>query len=245
MTQPAVTCRRDHAASRRALQRSLTARRASDCSRRSRSSSLCSGGCQPPRRRRGAIAAAVAKSGRSSRRLPPCSGFYLPRPRLDTIMSLVSDTEMSKELRQRIRAVFLHPEESYPLREAARLVGVPVATLRREVRTGDRDARKERGAWRFTWRQVAFIAFDRWSLVEIHEALGADAASALPPLLALRTVTVQLPEFIVRALEITAADDETTVDDALHYELIEFAGCAADHLARRIPGFRQAYLYPG
>jgi hypothetical protein len=146
---------------------------------------------------------------------------------------------------ERIRVIFLHPESSYGLREAARLVGVPVATLRRDVRAGYRDARKERGAWTFTWRQVAFLAFDRWSLAEIHEALGKDAARVLPPLLSLRAVTFRLPEFIVRALELMAADESTTVDDVLHYELVEFAGSMADRVSRRIPGFRRAYLFPG
>ena len=87
--------------------------------------------------------------------------------------------------------------------------------------------------------------FERWSLAEIHEALGPDAGNVLPPLLSLRTVHIRLPEFIVRALEMTARDDDTTLDDVLHPELIDFAGIAADHYGSRIRGYREAYFYPG
>jgi hypothetical protein len=97
----------------------------------------------------------------------------------------------------------------------------------------------------FLWRQAVYIALERWTLAEIEDALGDAAATVLPPLLALRTVTVRLPEFIVRALEAVAAEDCTTLDAALHGELIDFAGTHLTHLQERIPGYRQAYLFPG
>jgi len=81
-------------------------------------------------------------------------------------------------------------------------------------------------------------------LAEIQDALGTDAAGVLPPLLALRSVTLRLPEYIVRAFEVIAADGGTTVDAALGLELTEFAG---QHLARlegAIPGYREAYMFP-
>ena len=86
---------------------------------------------------------------------------------------------------------------------------------------------------------------DKWSLVEIQDALGSDAANVLPPLLALRAVTVRLPEHIIRAFEVIAADAGTTVDAALGSELIEFAGAHLTDLQETIPGYRQAYLFPG
>lgn len=146
--------------------------------------------------------------------------------------------------KQRIQTLFLQRAESYDLREAARLTGMTIAQLRREVRAG-RDASEIGRTLRFTWRQLAFIALDRWTLAEIHEALGADAATVLPPLLALRTVTVRLPEYVIRALETIAGDDGTTLDACLYGELVDFAGANCSRLARRIPGYRSAYLYPG
>jgi hypothetical protein len=101
------------------------------------------------------------------------------------------------------------------------------------------------GRWRFTWRQVAFIAFRQWTLTEIHDALGIDAKTVLPALLSLRTLTVQLPEYLVRAIEVSAASDDTTVDDWLLHELTDFAETVADRMEHVIPGFRRAYLFPG
>lgn len=67
----------------------------------------------------------------------------------------------------------------------------------------------------------------------------------LPPLLGLRAVTVRLPEFLVRAIEVSAATEDTTVDDWLHHELVDFAGTVADRIEGAVPGFRRAYLFPG
>jgi len=145
---------------------------------------------------------------------------------------------------ERIRSVFLHPAASYDLCEVARLTGVSASRLQREVRAGDRDACRNGRAWRFTWRQVAILALESWTLAEIQGALGADAARVLPPLLALRPVTVRLPEYVLRALETCAADRGTTLDHYLYGELIDFAGSMSDHLGHRIPGYRRAYFYP-
>src|SRR5256885_14227094 len=104
-------------------------------------------------------------------------------------------------MRQGIRALFLRPIESYDLAEVACLTGVSLRKLRRDVANGSSDAVKVRGVWRFTWRQAVYVAMERWTLAEIQEALGADAPAVLPPLLALRPVTLHLPEYLLRALE--------------------------------------------
>jgi hypothetical protein len=63
--------------------------------------------------------------------------------------------------------------------------------------------------------------------------------------LILRAVTVQLPEFVVRALETIASEERTTLDAALHGELIDFAGVVMERMESIAPGYRRAYLYPG
>jgi hypothetical protein len=147
--------------------------------------------------------------------------------------------------RTRIQALFLHPAESYRLSEAARLIGVSPGVLRREAEADEREAYRANGSWQFTWRQVAYIGLRRWTLTEIHDALGADAVTVLPSLLSLRSLTVQLPEYLVRALETMAAEAATTVDDWLHHELVDFAGTVVDRMEMILPGFRRAYLFPG
>lgn len=146
---------------------------------------------------------------------------------------------------QRIRELFLQRQPSYRLSEAARLLGMTRGRLEREAEADDRETYRINGRWRFTWRQVAYIALRQWTLADIHEALGADASAVLPPLLGLRVVTVRLPEYLVRAIEVSAASEEMTIDDWLHHELTDFAGTVASRMDRVIPGFRRAYLYPG
>jgi len=149
------------------------------------------------------------------------------------------------ERKQSIQTLFLQRAESYTLCEVARLTGTPARTLRREVARGGHDATKVRREWRFLWRQAVYVAMERWTLAEIQDALGDAAAGVLPPLLALRTVTFRLPEYVVLALESIAANDGTTVDHALYGELIDFAGTHLTRLDGSIPGYRRAYLYPG
>jgi hypothetical protein len=144
-----------------------------------------------------------------------------------------------------IRELFLQRKASYRLSEAGRLLSMTRKQLEREARADREEAYRTNGRWRFTWRQVACLAFRRWSLAEIHEALGCDAARTLPPLLKLRNITVRLPEYLVLAIEHEAASGDTTVDDWLYHELMDFAGNIATHMDRVIPGFRRAYLFPG
>src|SRR5438045_8913363 len=84
-----------------------------------------------------------------------------------------------------IRELFLQRRPSYQLSEAGRLLGMTRRQLEREARADHEDAYRANGRWRFTWRQVAHIAFRRWTLAEIHDALGTDAAAVLPPHLSL------------------------------------------------------------
>ena len=156
---------------------------------------------------------------------------------------------MSSELhtveQQHIRTLFLNRQPSYRLSEAARILGMTRGVLEREAKADQEDAYRVNGRWRFTWRQVAYIALRRWSLAQIHDALGSDATAVLPPLLGMRAVTVRLPEYLVRAIELSAASDDRTIDDWLHHELVDFAGTVANDMERAIPGFRRAYLFPG
>jgi hypothetical protein len=152
--------------------------------------------------------------------------------------------EAAMDQRESIRSLFLDKRESYGLPEVARLTGTPLRKLRREVAGNYRDGQKVGGFWRLTWRQAVDVALEAWTLAEIHDALGCDARAVLPPLLALRSVTVRLPEFILRALERIAAESNTTLDHALHGELIDFAGTMAGRMDRIAPGYRAAYLFP-
>jgi hypothetical protein len=147
--------------------------------------------------------------------------------------------------RLRIRELFLQRAESYSLREAAHIVGISERALRRQAEDDQREAYRSNGTWRFAWRQVAFIAMRRWTLAEIHDALGPDAETVLPSLLAMDTLAVRLPAFLVRAMKTAAARDAIPLDEWLRLELIDYAGTVVDEMEAIHPGFRQAYLFPG
>jgi hypothetical protein len=156
-----------------------------------------------------------------------------------------ASTSAPADQRARIRELFLHPSASYRLSHAARLIGVSRGVLRREAERDDREVYRANGRWCFSWRQVTYIALRRWTLAEIHDALGPAASTVLPPLLSLQTIAVRLPAFLVRAINHEAAEQQTTIDDWLHQELIDFAGTVAHRIERAIPGFRRAYFFPG
>lgn len=145
----------------------------------------------------------------------------------------------------RIQTLFLRPVESYRLAEGARLLEISPATLKREAEDDRREEYRLGDQWRFSWRQLACIALRRWTLADVQDALGGDSEAVLPPLLALRTVTVRLPTFIVCALETTASGSGTTLDACLHQELMDFAGVWAEEMEATHPGFRRAFLFPG
>jgi hypothetical protein len=157
-------------------------------------------------------------------------------------MTVATQEPDTSDKRQRIKELFLQRQPSYRLSEAARLIGVSRGVLRREAEADQREAYRSNGSWSFSWRQVTCNALRRWSLAEIHEALGTEAATVLPPLLALRALTVRLPEYLVRAVETMAAEDATTVDDWLQQDLVDFAGTVVDRMEQVVPGFRRAYV---
>jgi hypothetical protein len=64
----------------------------------------------------------------------------------------------------------------------------------------------------------------------------------LPPLLTLRAVTVQIPEYVLLALETIATDNGATLDDYLYDELLDFAASVCTQVSNRIDGYRSAYL---
>jgi hypothetical protein len=86
-------------------------------------------------------------------------------------------------VRERIRDFFLNPSSYYTISTAAQLLGTTVAALRREAES---DWRRPR---RMTVRSATALA-------KVHHLPMQPSVERR----ALRTVTVTLPEFIVRAM---------------------------------------------
>ena len=140
-----------------------------------------------------------------------------------------------------IRKLFLENREQYSIREAAALVGWSSREMADEIasselRRVDLDAN-------VSWRAVAMIAMTVWSYEAIEEALGEDA-SVLPPLARLADRTVRLPQFQLVAIEAAARRQGVTVNEFLAGHLADLVCIEAPELAKRVRGFREAFLWP-
>jgi DNA-binding ferritin-like protein (Dps family) len=84
-----------------------------------------------------------------------------------------------------------------------------------------------------------------WDQEEIEAALGDDLATAIPELLRLADLHVRVPRMEIAALEQVAARDGKSVSAVLGRELLDFVSVHSEWLARDVPGFAAALMWPG
>lgn len=140
-----------------------------------------------------------------------------------------------------IRKLFLEGREQYSIREAAALVGWSSREMADEIASSEL-RRVDLGA-HVSWRAVAMIAMTVWSYESIEEALGENA-SVLPPLARLANRTVRLPHFQLVAIEAAARRQGVTFNEFLAGHLTDLVCIEAPTLAKDVPGFREAFLWP-
>jgi len=156
--------------------------------------------------------------------------------------------------RDAIREIFLRRRAEYTAQEAARLLGTTGEELLDSIADGDLDLeaprmRKQPGAPRLRtvcWSELASAALLRWTVMEIHDALGDDAPEALPRLLRpVELKNVRLPEYQVRLLEALARKDGVTVEGYVHTALLSVETAMSEaELERMLPGFTEAIRFP-
>ncbi|HYI07779.1 MAG TPA: hypothetical protein VEK57_01805 [Thermoanaerobaculia bacterium] len=78
----------------------------------------------------------------------------------------------------------------------------------------------------------------------MEEALGTDAAEALPELLRLTALEVRIPRMQVLTLERLAAAEGATVSAVLARELRDLVSVHSAWLSAEIPGFAEAFWWP-
>ncbi len=144
----------------------------------------------------------------------------------------------------RIRRIFLERKRRYSLAEVVHLTGVPRRSVTAGIRAGEYLARRERGEYRFTWSELAHIAMATWPLPVIHDALGLDAVRALPRLLLLQDLRVNLPGYQVLMLHRLAQRDSIDVDSYLTNYFLDLASAEVVALDAEIPGFMAAMRFP-
>jgi hypothetical protein len=143
-----------------------------------------------------------------------------------------------------IRSVFLNPRANYTLPDAAALLGTTARGLHGWIDVGEIEpVETERGVV-IPWAELVSFAMDFWSQEVVEEALGSELANAIPGLLRLADLQVRIPRMQVVTLERLAAIDGETVSAVLARELRDLVSVHSDWLAREVPGFAAALLWP-
>jgi hypothetical protein len=143
-----------------------------------------------------------------------------------------------------IRALFVGGERPYSLAQAAALIGWSVKRLREELSA---QYLVPEAAWdvrQVPWRAVAVLAVGEWSYLQIERALGDDA-STLPELVRGKTLHARLPGYQIAAIAAAAQRSRSSIDEFLSRYLLDLACTEAPSLSARLPGFREAFHWPG
>jgi hypothetical protein len=140
------------------------------------------------------------------------------------------------------------------MREAADLLRLNMGEALRWVEDGQlhavfRKKRKQLGGARqamVTWNDLASAALLRWNVMQVHEALGAEANRVLPRLLRpVEMKSLRLPEYLVRLLETLAQDEGVSLDEYVFTMLMDLESYAdPDEMERLLPGFKEAIQFP-
>ncbi|MGZ5456320.1 MAG: hypothetical protein ACXWN1_06590 [Thermoanaerobaculia bacterium] len=143
-----------------------------------------------------------------------------------------------------IRTLFLHPRPTYPLPDAAALLGMRVPELAAWMESGEVEGVESGDGVVLPWEELVSVGMELWSQEVVEAALGADVARALPELLRLTELEVRLPRMEVVVLERVAALDGKSVSAVLARELLDLVSVHAPWLSAEVPGFAEALCWP-
>jgi hypothetical protein len=144
----------------------------------------------------------------------------------------------------RIRSLFLHPRPTYPIAEAASLLGMDWREVRSWMESGELEGVETAEGLVLPWGELVSFAMEFWSQEVVEEALGAELAEAVPELLRLTGLEVRIPGIEVVALERLAARDGKSVSAVLARELRDLVSVHSGWLSREVPGFAVALAWP-
>lgn len=143
-----------------------------------------------------------------------------------------------------IRKLFLHPHPTYPVAEAAMLLGTGVDELRGWMDVGEIEGVETDDGVVVPWGELVSFGMDFWSQETVEEALGEQVAEVIPELLRLADLEVRIPRMQIVTLERLAAMDGETVSAVLARELRDLVSAHSQWLSREVPGFAQALAWP-
>jgi hypothetical protein len=143
-----------------------------------------------------------------------------------------------------IRSLFLHPRPTYPIAEAAALLGMGWRDVRGWIESGELEGVDSDDGLVLPWAELVSFGMDFWSQEVVEDALGPEVAEAIPELLRLTDLEVRIPRMEVVTLERLAAVDGKTVSAVLARELRDLVSVHSQWLSREVPGFAAALAWP-
>lgn len=156
--------------------------------------------------------------------------------------------------REAIREIFLKRRAEYTTYEAAQLLRLGLGemlsliengTLHADVRRKHRQLGGPRHAL-MPWSELASAAMLRWSILQIHDALGSEANAVLPRLFRPAELKrVRLPEYQVRLLETLAQNAGVDLNEYIYGALLGLEVAAdPETMEKLLPGFTEAIRFP-
>jgi hypothetical protein len=145
---------------------------------------------------------------------------------------------------ENIRSLFLHPRPTYPIAEAAALLGMDWRDVRGWIESGELEGVDSDEGLVLPWAELVSFGMEFWSQEVVEEALGVDVAEAIPELLRLTDLEVRIPRMEVVTLERLAAADGMSVSAVLARELLGLVSVHSVWLSREVPGFAAAFAWP-
>jgi len=146
---------------------------------------------------------------------------------------------------ERIRQVFVSPQDFYAPAEAAAILGWTSVEIERAIEEGEVVVERGRSGDRIAWQEVAAMLTARCPQAVIEEALGREIASVMPELVRLAELRVRIPRYQGLMLAMLAGRERLSVDEMMARHLLDLAACEGEWLARSIPGFDAAMRWPG
>jgi hypothetical protein len=143
-----------------------------------------------------------------------------------------------------IRRLFLEAKPTYPIAEAAALLGMDWRDVRGWIESGELEGVDSDDGLVLPWAELVSFGMDFWSQEVVEEALGSEVVDAIPELLRLTDLEVRIPRMEVVTLERLAAVDGKTVSVVLARELRDLVSVHSEWLSREVPGFAAALAWP-
>lgn len=147
-------------------------------------------------------------------------------------------------IRERVRQVFLHPQQFYTPAETAGLLGWTIGEMDAAIGEGDLEVTRTCSGHHVPWQEVAAMLTAQHPQAVVEKALGREAISVTPELVRLAELRVDIPRYQTLMLSKLAERENISVDELLARHLLDLAGAEYIWLNEVIPRFSSAMRWP-